>query len=319
MRFALVYEILLRIKSLGVFHFETTRKTEPPKIGVSFHLTFWVSTVSLAPIPENLRGFTWLTISELALVARVSEVALDYVLTPLSKNHKTLQMLRIEKAQERPIGKQTQSNFVHYYRPFTDMTVHARHFMGSKAGRAANEASISVELRSAISQQAPTPLQEAPQIPPPPRPTKPGRPADEDQWTRQDEGAKRLKRPPVDPFIAADRAQETAAAPKKSPKPPSFPEVVHKYVPFHEDDGSLACLSFVNGYTVVERSVVFAPPKPIYSGETLQEWEVDYEVSVRGAVVKRIFFILECLVVPRFCRYPLVVGLLLSTCVSKQK
>jgi hypothetical protein len=123
----------------------------------------------------------------------------------------------------------------------------------------------------------------------------------------------------VDPFIAADRAQETAAAPKKSPKPPSFPEVVHKYVPFHEDDGSLACLSFVNGYTVVERSVVFAPPKPIYSGETLQEWEVNYEVSVRGAVVKRIFFILECLVVPRFCRYPLVVGLLLSTCVSKQK
>ena len=25
----------------------STRKTEPPKIGVSFHLTFWVSTVSL--------------------------------------------------------------------------------------------------------------------------------------------------------------------------------------------------------------------------------------------------------------------------------
>ena len=47
MHFTLVYEALLRIKSLGVFHFETTRKTEPPKIGVSFHLTFWVSTVSL--------------------------------------------------------------------------------------------------------------------------------------------------------------------------------------------------------------------------------------------------------------------------------
>ena len=43
----------------------------------------------------------------------------------------------------------------------------------------------------------------------------------------------------------------------------------------------------VKSYTVLERSVVFAPPKPIYSGETLQEWEVDYEVAVRGAVVKQ--------------------------------
>ena len=86
---------------------------------------------ALALIPENLRGFTWLTISELALVTRVPEVALDYVLIPLSKNHKKLQMLRIEKAQERPNGMQTQSKFVHYYRPYTGMTVHARHFMGS--------------------------------------------------------------------------------------------------------------------------------------------------------------------------------------------
>ena len=50
---------------------------------------------ALASIPENLRGFTWSTISELALVARVPDIALDYVLTSLSKNHKTLHFLKM--------------------------------------------------------------------------------------------------------------------------------------------------------------------------------------------------------------------------------
>jgi len=93
---------------------------------------------ALASIPDSLRGFTWWTISELALVSRIPEATLDAMLKPLSKNHKTFQMIRIEKAKERPYGKST--HIVHYYRPFTDLSVHARHFMGSKAGRAANEA-----------------------------------------------------------------------------------------------------------------------------------------------------------------------------------
>jgi len=99
---------------------------------------------ALASISESLRGLTWLTLSELALIARVPEATLNAVLTPLSNNHKTLQMIRIEKARERPNGKGTR--FIHYYRPFADMTVHACHFMGSKAGQAANEASVSVEV-----------------------------------------------------------------------------------------------------------------------------------------------------------------------------
>jgi hypothetical protein len=33
------------IPSLGVFHFKTTRRTEPLKTGVSFHLTFLVSLI----------------------------------------------------------------------------------------------------------------------------------------------------------------------------------------------------------------------------------------------------------------------------------
>jgi len=86
---------------------------------------------ALAPIPECLRGLTWLTISELAMVARVPEVMLDSVLTPLRKNHKTLQMLRIAKAKEQPNGKQAQSELAHLYRPFNDFTVRAQHSTGT--------------------------------------------------------------------------------------------------------------------------------------------------------------------------------------------
>ena len=35
-----------------MFHFETTRRTEPLKTGVSFHLTFLVSTVSLTALSD---------------------------------------------------------------------------------------------------------------------------------------------------------------------------------------------------------------------------------------------------------------------------
>jgi hypothetical protein len=153
----------------------------------------------------------------LALVARVPAFNLDSVLTPLRVNNKILQMLRIEKAEERPDGKN--GELVHDYRPFTDMTARAQHYMNSREARAANEASVSVELQAAHSQQAPTLLQEASQMPPP-RPAKPGRAAEEEQWTRQEEGTKRLKRPPQEPMIALKRAQalekEAAAASKKN-------------------------------------------------------------------------------------------------------
>ena len=45
------------IPSLGVFHFESTRRTEPLKTGVSFHLTFLVSTVSLIDVVVSLFTF----------------------------------------------------------------------------------------------------------------------------------------------------------------------------------------------------------------------------------------------------------------------
>ena len=74
---------------------------------------------ALAAIPNNLRGITWLTIPQLALVANVSVASLNAVLAPLNADHSTLTMLKIEKTKWRPTKL---SKNVYYFRPYTDIT-----------------------------------------------------------------------------------------------------------------------------------------------------------------------------------------------------
>jgi len=74
---------------------------------------------ALAAIRNNLRGITWLTIPQLALVANVSVASLNAVLAPLNADHSTLTMLKIEKTKWRPTKL---SKNVYYFRPYTDIT-----------------------------------------------------------------------------------------------------------------------------------------------------------------------------------------------------
>jgi len=74
---------------------------------------------ALAAIRNNLRGITWLTIPQLALVANVSVASLNAVLAPLNVDHSTLTMLKIEKTKWRPTKL---SKNVYYFRPYTDIT-----------------------------------------------------------------------------------------------------------------------------------------------------------------------------------------------------
>ena len=52
---------------------------------------------ALAAIRNNLRGITWLTIPQLALVANVSVASLNAVLVPLNVGHSTLSQFDARK------------------------------------------------------------------------------------------------------------------------------------------------------------------------------------------------------------------------------
>ena len=75
---------------------------------------------ALRVIPDNLRGTTWLTTSQLALVAGVTETALNAVLKPLKANSSDLQRIMIDKSMPHSAGGNHERTA--YYRPYTYMT-----------------------------------------------------------------------------------------------------------------------------------------------------------------------------------------------------
>jgi hypothetical protein len=237
---------------------------------------------ALASIPDSLRGSTWLTISELALVAQVPENPLDSMLTPLRSKHWNLQKLRIEKASERRDRKGSKT--YHYYRPYTGMTVHVGHCMSSREGRAVNEASKSTELRAALAREP----SQAVQITMPTL-AESDHAASNDHCTRQKWGAKRLKRSADDerPLVLgrSESSKPAKVAASKGPTRPHFPHSAIGYLSQSTKDGGRVYFIFSEDHLALEQSVVFAPPRPVGNGGTAQKWEVYYKVSIRGTLV----------------------------------
>ena len=237
---------------------------------------------ALASIPDSLRGSTWLTISELALVAQVPENPLDSMLTPLRSKHWNLQKLRIEKASERRDRKGSKT--YHYYRPYTGMTVHVGHCMSSREGRAVNEASKSTELRVALAREPSRAVQITT-----PALTESDHTTGNDHCTRQKGGAKRPKRSTDESPFVLGRAESSfkpaKAAASKGPTRPHFPHSAIGYLSQSTKDGGRVYFIFSEDYSALEQSVVFAPPRPVGNGGTAQKWEVDYKVSIRGTLV----------------------------------
>lgn len=71
---------------------------------------------ALRAIPESLRGITWLTTSQLALVDGVTETALNSVLRPLKANCKALQRVMVDKSMPHSAGDKYERTI--YYRPY---------------------------------------------------------------------------------------------------------------------------------------------------------------------------------------------------------
>lgn len=249
---------------------------------------------ALRAIPESLRGITWLTTSQLALVAGVTETALNSVLRPLKANCKALQRVMVDKSMPHSAGDKYERTI--YYRPYTYMTSVVSNRMNGEEERTQNEASFSVGLRAALGQESlpATPIDA-------PGPTVIVSADEETSRGSRLAGRKRRSdaladasqssssKPKASEAAALERPKSATLERPKSAWIPSFPMAVERFAPFAEDDGSIAYINFAgNKYDKVRLAVVFTPPKKICSSSDPAglKWEVEYAVWLRGARVR---------------------------------
>ena len=216
----------------------------PPKAPPVGQVQLDEANASLAAIPPDLRGNSWLTLSELSIVSGVPEPTLAIVTKNWGLRPPPSLQIETTKVQMVKAGPYTW-----FYRPFAaDTTLSSNKMQGAKE-RMENQANMSKYLLSFLKGGT--------------RPTPETMPAAAPQgatWVRPNERC-RLSTEACQPLPPSSSSSLSSASAPQEQKAPTFPRDADGYVVIPCSDGSISYAQFdPETFAEVELCVVFSKP-----------------------------------------------------------